>query len=258
MYDNIELIHCLPKLEYLLLSLHDGLMLRSHPVRFRPFDGLLHDDVLAEIASMASLVSDARTRANLTALIAASAPPGDRELNLVMRGLGSIQHEVPMLCFSEIVDEGRDLTGHADKYGRYAVVVKPQWVMRHDGDRVVYVGGRRSVGRHLGRVLAAMRGASLHRDDAGTLLFRNEALRLCVDLLAYVEVAQHQHELEWRIVGRHGLMGGEVDDGKRIPIEVGDIERVYVSEPSEVADVEECLRSRQSAPTERMPPVLVM
>lgn len=254
MYDEIRLVHCLKRFAYLKAALRDGLMLTDHEVRFRPFkeaqeiiDGLLRP--------LAPLLRDVSAKQKLEALLAGRAGPNDAELSLLMRFVGSIRQQVPMLCFSEVVGSGRDLRPHTRSFGRYGIVLKPEWVMAQGGDRVVYVGDGRAVGHHLGRMLGAARILSISRDQAGQLLMANEALALCFDLVAFVEIAEHQHQFEWRIVGRHGLMGGPKDTQKKLPLDLRAVEHIYVHRSSEISAIHAILRDRRPVGVRRLPPV---
>ena len=124
-------------------------------------------------------------------------------------------------------------------------MMKLDWLLRNRGDRVIYIGDNRSVGLHLARIMGAMRLYSLHDDPrAGHCLFRNEALALCVDFLSFVEVVHHQHEFEWRIAGRHGIMGGPKDTGRRLAFTLNDVESVYVDDASDIPVIQAAVQAK--------------
>ena len=138
-----------------------------------------------------------------------------------------------MLCFSE-VPKGRDISDHRSKFGDYSLVVSQNWLSNNSADRVLYVGNNSPVSQYLYKNLATMRGLSIYADKKTQLLFQNEVFSILLDLFSYIEVREHLEELEWRIVGKHGFMGGENDTGKTLDISLEEIEYVFVPNMSEV------------------------
>ncbi|HEY9777686.1 MAG TPA: hypothetical protein V6C81_28245 [Planktothrix sp.] len=219
-------------------------MLTEHRVQFRFSEDRdqIREDLLSPLAPLVRFpdlrqkVEDVSANRPL--------PPGDAELQMVLAGIGSIAQQVPMLCFTEIVGLGRDLHPHFAVFGRYGIVLTQDWVLRNGGDRVVYIGDGRELGARLARLMGGLRLFSMFEGPQGQRLFHNEAMRLCVDFVSFVEVSHHFEEFEWRIVGRHGLMGGGSDAGKRLPFTLNDVTAVYVSSAQDVEPVEAALAAK--------------
>jgi hypothetical protein len=78
-----------------------------------------------------------------------------------------------------------------------------------------------------------------------------------LDLLAHIEVRENLEEFEWRIVGNHGFMGGKRETGKRLLIQLEDIEYILVQKTEDVNGFEKLIIDlAESQASSQIPPVL--
>jgi hypothetical protein len=126
-------------------------------------------------------------------------------------------------------------------------VIRRSWLERNGADRVLYVGENSAVSERLARFVATANILGLHRSSNAEPLFENVTLNAALELISYVENRGNLEELEWRIAGRHGLMGGEKDEGRRLPLVIEDIDSVVVKERTEEKEVRELLCRLASA-----------
>jgi hypothetical protein len=161
-----------------------------------------------------------------------------------------------MLYFSE-VPEGREISYQQLPFGAYGLVVKRQWLEKNEADRALYIGQNSPVSRHLFRNLANLRISSLFVDVSGQVLFDNSCFPALLDLLAHIEVRENIEEFEWRIVGNHGFMGGKRETGKRLLIQLEDIEYILVQKTEDVNGFEKLIIDfAESQASSQIPPVL--
>jgi hypothetical protein len=148
-------------------------------------------------------------------------------------GVGNLSAKIPTLCFSEVPEEW-NICSLRNTFGEYALVVSQNWLNRNEADRVVYVGHYSPVSKHLHRNLASMMTISLYSDEKSQILFNNIIFPPLLDLFSYIEIRDHLEEIEWRIVGKHGFMGGKNETSKRLELSLDDIEFVFVPDGNEV------------------------
>lgn len=211
---------------YLESALNEGLLLTDHRV-----DLSLTKNLEELATSFPHLLALLNQKLNMLGRPLPSL--NGAQIKMLMGGLGSISADIPMLCFTE-VPEGRDIRNQQILFGAYGLLVRRQWLDQNGADRVVYVGQNSPLSRNLFRVLTGYRIATLFVAPGGEVLFENSCFSDILDLLAYVQTREHLEEFEWRIVGKHGLMGGVRDRNKRLRVGLQDIEYVLVQKKKEI------------------------
>ncbi|MFZ6767855.1 abortive infection system antitoxin AbiGi family protein [Undibacterium sp. Di26W] len=222
------------ELTFLEQALTEGLLLTDHEVEFRPitddkeFNALLNQEIYPKIERKLGNLD--RFRGNVS----------DNEKQVLSYGVTNISGKIPMLCFTEIA-EGRILSNQHVGFGAYGIIVKRAWLEENKAERVLYVGENSPISRALYRILMDAKIPTLHIDKIKGILWgqTREEMKNVWNLLSYVQVRRHLEELEWRIVGEHGFLGGERDTGKRLPIRLDDIDYVFVQNDSEVPTTRE-------------------
>ena len=259
MTSQITLLHCLRQRTYLEAALRDGFMLTDHKVtlEFTKDNETLGRELLKPLIPF---IPQPDLRKKVEDIVLSNmVPQGDLELNKLLMGIGAVGvAAVPMLCFTEVVGDGRDLNRHVQAFGRYAVAVRREWVIASGGDRVIYVGEGQAATMHLARLLGALRLlSSLGASKPGQFLFDTKVLALVFELACFVEIVAHLEEFEWRIVGRTGLSGGEKETGKKIVCPLKDILRVYVNSVNDVPEIEKIIQNKAVSEgyTGKFPPV---
>ena len=224
--NSLKFLHCMSQPDYLEKALSEGIMLTDHKVEFVPTN---------DSTEYSSLLN--RVMPLLTGKLITLGKPLDTldELRkqVLFSGLGSMRGDVPMLCFSEI-PSGKSLDHHRFSFGSFAIVVKSEWLARQNAERVIYVGRNSPASQQLYHCLATMHVLGLHVDSTGDVLFNNVTMSAILDLLPYVEVRDHLEEAEWRVVGKTGWIKGKRETNKKLPIELCDIEYIFV--PSSAVD----------------------
>lgn len=243
MTTTIQFLHTMRQADYLEQALLEGLMFTDHKVSFDPFMGL--DDAAQKSAeySLPKLIN------RIT-----SCGSNHANLNALAHGLGSMSGMVPMICFTE-VQEGRDLKLHYLNFGAYGIVVTREWLERNGGDRVVYTGQGSELTTRLHRLFVDFQIAGVHVKD-GKALFDSNHMRPILNLLAFVQGRDQLTEVEWRIAGEHGFMGGDRASGKRLPFRLNDIEEVVVQNDEDIPRFEAILRSLPGAEKCAEPPTV--
>jgi hypothetical protein len=232
----LKFIHVMKEASYLEQALEEGLMFTDHRVAF---------DSSSSSARTAQILHS-YTLPLLQKRVAALGL-GGRALNLnALTGtLGSMAGKVPMICFSEI-QRGRELGSHFVNFGAYGVAVNREWLERQGGDRVVYAGPNSAITERLHRLFIDHQIACIY-DDAGTPLYDSRSLAPILDLLVYVQGRDQLEEVEWRIAGHHGFMGGPRSTDTRIPLPLADIETVLVQRESDKPKFKSILKSLAKA-----------
>lgn len=243
MTTTIQFLHTMRQADYLEQALQEGLMFTDHEVSFDPFMGL--DDAAKKSAeySLPKLIN----RIN-------SCGSTHENLKVLAYGLGSMSGKVPMICFTE-VQEGRDLNQHYLNFGAYGIVVTREWLERNGGDRVVYTGQGSELTTRLHRLFVDFMIAGVHVGD-GKALFDSNHMHPIVNLLAFVQGRDQLSEVEWRIAGEHGFLGGERATGNRLRVGLNDIEEVVVQNDADVPRFEAILRSLPGADKCAEPPTV--
>jgi len=218
--DDIKLLHCLPKFQYLLEALQSGLMMTPHSVSFKFSD--THDDYI-DIINLIKREMEIRLRSVGVAFDTLQ----EENKQMLFTGTGSIQGYFPMLCFTEI-RPGRDISLHRACFGEYGIVPTNNWTISNNADRVLYVGQGASFGKLLYTILGLWRASYLGLSNDSRIIFTNPHFNLLLNLISMVEIRSHIEEAEWRIAGNHGFIGGKADSGKRIPLGLKDIEFILV------------------------------
>lgn len=226
MLPSLKFLHSMRDRSYLEYALIFGLGLTEHAVNFRPTN---------DPGEMNSLVQGVWPE--MYNRLRAIGKPWDSldesHRQVICSGISSIVGSIPMLCFTE-VPEGRELSYQHLSFGGYGLIVKRQWLENNRADRVLYIGQNSPVSRLLFQNLANLRISNIIVDSSGQVCFNSTCFQAVFDLLAYIEVRENLEEFEWRIVGNHGFMGGKRESGKRIPIQLDDIEYVLVQKDEDI------------------------
>ena len=213
----LKFIHVMKEASYLEQALAEGLMFTDHRVAFHP----------SSDAADAARVFNSYSLPLLLQRVAALGLDGCAlNLNALTGSLGSMAGQVPMICFSEI-QRGRELGSHFVNFGAYGVAVTREWLEQQGGDRVMYAGPHSAITKRLHRLFIDHQIACVY-DNAGTPLYNSRCIAPILDLLVYIQGRDQLEEVEWRIAGHHGFMGGPRSTGTRIPLPLADIETVLV------------------------------
>lgn len=223
---SLRFLHSLRQLEHLQQALSLGVMFTSHKVLFRPAES--HDHWYAVISSVMPLLF-----CKLRQLGLPWESLSEERRQVLMSGLGTVSANVPMICFTEVPD-GRGIALHQYQFGRYGLVVRREWLDQNNADRVLYIGDNSAVSRRVFHLVAKANIQGLHIGANDEPLFDNSTTSAVVDLIAYVETRQNLEELEWRIAGRHGLMGGPNDKDSRLPLPIDSVETIFVEDETEI------------------------
>lgn len=155
--------------------------------------------------------------------------------------------KIKMKCFTELRDNQRIHQIHTEKYGKYGITFKKDWMIRNKADRVIYVNVDSEITNRLGRLFSMI-----------TSNFHNKHTILSIfDLLALTEIEEHSHEYEWRIVGNHNFAGksyGNYPDV--IPFSTQEIECIYVENESDINLFENIINMKnKNEGTNHIPPI---
>ncbi len=175
---------------------------------------------------------------------------------VLMRGIGSIRGEVPMVCFTA-VPAGKLVAEQRAAFGNFGLVASRAWIEKNGGDRVVYVGDNSALSRTLFLVVGTMHIFSLHAVN-GEPMYENRAMSAALRLVCSVERRAHLNEDEWRIWGNPGWMGGHKEEGKRIALPLEEIELVLAPTLEEAKQMDALVSDeakKQNA--RRVPPCIV-
>jgi len=213
----LKFIHVMKEASYLEQALVEGLMFTDHRVAFHP----------SSDAADAARIFNGYSLPLLQQRVAELGLDGSAlNLNALSGSLGSMAGEVPMICFSEI-QRGRGLGSHFVNFGAYGVAVTRDWLEQQGGDRVIYAGPDSAISKRLHRLFIDHQIACVY-DNAGTPTYDSRSIAPILDLLVYIQGRDQLEEVEWRIAGRHGFMGGARSTGTRIPLPLAEIEAVLV------------------------------
>ena len=249
-YDTkLYFLHSTRSRTYLEEALRLGLRYSDHPVRMRisenPVDFLpILEDLLPKLKERALYLGIKWDQLTVS------------QRDVLIGGFGSASATIPMLCFTEALEE-RSLFNHNFLFGAYGLLVSRHWIEQHGGDRVVYVGENSAVTRALQRMITSLKLSSLFV-QSGQLLFSLNADELIWEILQYVQVRKNLTEFEWRIPGKHGLFGGSRSTDTRLPIELNDIHGILVQNAEDVPYFKELLTELAIAQNSNHVPLVEM
>lgn len=241
-------LHSMRKSNYLEKTLSDGLMFTDHMVRFS-----LSEDPIHFLNMLNDIEPLIEARASQLGIDWQMVPEAHK--NAVYLGMGAVSAEMPMLCFTEVLNE-RELFSHHMLFGAYGIVVNQRWLEANGGDRVVYLGENSKLTKSLHRAMVQLRLGAMYTDN-GRIFFDGMVEPTILDLFQYVQIRKNLSEFEWRIPGAHGLLGGPRSTNSHLKIEINDIELVLVQREDEIQHFEEILKKlavKQNAT--RLPQVL--
>ncbi|MDY7538456.1 hypothetical protein QN372_04590 [Undibacterium sp. RTI2.1] len=234
----LQFLHSTRELVFLEQALTQGLLLTDHDVILRPIidNSDLTNFFINEIYP--------RIERKLNSLGISFNDLSDNEKNVLMCGVGAISGKIPMLCFTEI-PEGRVLSTQHFGFGGYGVVIKRYWLEQNNADRVIYVGENSPTSKALYCILMDAKIRTLHIVTGKGVLWGQtpDELKNVWSLLSYVQVRHHLDELEWRIAGSHGFIGGIRDVAKRLPILLQDIEYICVQYDKEMPSMKKLIEN---------------
>jgi hypothetical protein len=225
----VQFLHCLRNPDWLEQSIRSGLMLTSHPVKFQATDDL--DQLGRLLDQIMPLLLE-----RLEGLGRPWGTLSEERRQLLMRGIGSVSGEVPMVCFTA-VPPGKLITEHRSVFGDFGVVASRAWIETNGGDRIVYVGDNSALSQTLFLAVGTMNIFSLHIVN-GEPMYENRATSAALRLVCSVERRTHLNEDEWRIWGNPGWMGGRKEVGKRIALPLDEIELVLAPTAAEAKRME--------------------
>jgi hypothetical protein len=175
---------------------------------------------------------------------------------VILSGIGTMSAKLPMICLTEVM-LGRDLLDQYRAFGAYGLVLSEAWVRKNGGDRVLYIGANSPVSRHLFRNLGLQKIGSIFVDPTGLVMFDTVYAKPVLDLLAFIETRANLVEVEWRVPGSHGLMGGERATGKTIAVRLDDLEYVLVQKNDEIGEFEDLLKRLQKDQGAKTVPIVL-
>jgi hypothetical protein len=232
---SLRFLHSLRQLDHLQQALLLGVRFTSHKVLFKLTEST--DHWRAAIGEMMPLLFN-----RLEQIGVPWESLSEERKRTILSGLGTVSAHVPMICFTEVPD-GRNIAMHQYQFGRYGLVFRREWLEQNNADRVLYVGDNSAVSKRIFRLVATSNIMGMHRSANGEPLFDNLTARAALDLIAYVETRQNLEELEWRIAGRHGLMGGPNDKDCRLALTLESVEAILVEHPTELDGMEALVTS---------------
>ena len=217
---SIKFLHCMPKSEYLVAALRNGLMLTDHKVKFSVTED--KDQLAALLQEILPLLEFKLA----TLALDLKSLPKDRE-KMLFAGIGAMRGSIPMICLTE-VPPGKTLKQHQMVFGSFGLVPRNHWVVSNNAERIIYAGHNSPASKILFKCIASMHILGLHLDKNGLLLFDTRTHQTALPLLSYFESRQNLSEAEWRIAGSTGYFGGARNTGGTIPLLLEDIEYIFV------------------------------
>ncbi len=233
MTTKITLLHCTKEKEYLSDLLQNGLKFREHPVEFK----LTKETGSWLIGKIMPILTH-----HVASLGLQFSKLSPENISTIMRGLGSISAQIPMICFTEVAT-GKDISPHGLKYGKYGLSIDRAWLESKGADRVTYIGDETEYSKLMALNLGTMRALSLQLNPQGGVIYNAQIFEMILDLFCFFEKRSNLEEQEFRIPGKHGFSGGETRTGSRLEIPIQKIETIFVAEESDVEEIEETLRS---------------
>lgn len=236
MTTTLQFLHCTKKSEYLESALKNGLMFTNHKVQFKFIEDAkelykIREEIMPFINHR--LKELGKTYSDLS-----------KENKFVINYVyGAISTEIPMLCFSETA-KGKNIASHRSHFGQYGLVVSRNWIEKNGGDRVSYVGESGKFGYLLMRSISSLLALSLITDKENNTFFLKQTLAITLDLLCYIEKRENIEQQEWRIAGKHGLMGGGRSTGQCLSLPLEEIQYVLVKEADEINQFERLIEEK--------------
>lgn len=149
-----------------------------------------------------------------------------------------ISESIPMLCFSELVGLGRDISDHVERFGEYGVVVTPAFVLKNGGDRVLYVDSERGITRALKSLVEAVHDVSARSESRIPEHAHHRLRDALLHVVKFFEPSCNQEQYEWRIASSEGKAPA------RVEFMPTDVVTFFVASEGERIEVEEALKRR--------------
>jgi hypothetical protein len=89
-----------------------------------------------------------------------------------------------------------------------------------------------------------LRALSLITNKENNIFFPKETLAIILDLLCYIEKRENIEQQEWRIAGKHGLMGGGRSTSQCLSLPLEEIQYVLVKEADEISQFERLIEEK--------------
>ena len=232
---NVRFIHSMRDRQYLeQIFTTGGLMFTDHHVEFSlSSDPVDFEDMLNLLEPMI------QSRASILGAKWSDAAPADKVA--VRLGMMAVNGEMPMLCFTEALDE-RQLSNHSFLFGAYGIVVGQEWMEKNGGDRVIYAGSNSAMTRALHQTMVQLRLGAMIVNASGNIVFDAAVEPTILNLLQFIQVRKNFTEFEWRIPGQHGFLKAKSSTGTRLPISIGDIEIILVQNEADIPYFQTLLR----------------
>ena len=155
--------------------------------------------------------------------------------------------EIKMKCFTELRDNQKLDPNHQYWFGSYGISMTKEWMLKNNGDRIVYVDSKSEITNRIARLLVMLLSTFNGKD----------VIKSMFDILSFTEIEGNSHEFEWRIVGNHNFAGksyGNYPD--KINFTTNDIESIFVEKEKDVDDfVEILMNKRDMEGTKKIPQV---
>jgi hypothetical protein len=227
---TIKFLHCIPKQEYLMSALSDGLMLTDHEVKFSVTED--RDQLEALLKEVQPLIDFKLASLGLEL----KSLPKER-VQILFSGIGTMRGVIPMICLTE-VPQSRNISQHRLIFGSFGIVPRNIWVANNNAERIIYAGHNSPASKILFKCLATMHILGLHLDQNGQLLFNTMTYKTALPLLSYFESRENLSEAEWRIAGTTGYLGEKRNTGSKIPLPLEDIEYIFAPSAAIINDIQ--------------------
>ena len=242
----IKLIRFVSHLEYLIDDLKNGFRLREHPTKFtcsptETIIGLIeywNENKISNgfISEVSSMYNSAISINHFYAALASKLKTDSTfKINFSYYSSTIRTIKFKMKCFTELRDNQKLRHYHTSVYGKYGISLNVEWAKKNHADRVIYVDSKAEVSLRLAKLLGVC-----------MTIGKKTALNFVFDLLAFVEIAEHYTEFEWRIVGEHNFVGAPKRNlPEIIPFKLSDISEIFVNEESEIDTMLATIKNKQ-------------
>ena len=181
----------------------------------------------------------------------------DSKIRSLISGVGgSVRAIIPMFCLTGR-SKGDDIASHGGDFGTYALVFTRRWLISAGVRKVTYIGDNTKTSRAFVAKIAKKMVSGLHKDThTNEPVYDNNDIKWLLYQLRYIQPIKYAHQLEWRIAGDPGIMGSTSEMGKNIPISIGDIEHIFVSNDVDIDEIKDiCSDLAKTTPSTNIPSV---
>ncbi|RZF21735.1 hypothetical protein DAY19_08580 [Halobacteriovorax vibrionivorans] len=167
---------------------------------------------------------------------------------------------IGMKCFTEIRNNQKIHPQHTGFFGEYGILMKHEWMIKNGGSPVVYVDPSLQFSNLIGSTLSILQTL----DDCTQHLagFKSTYVHKEIfNVLAFVEVAAHSFEYEWRIVHPfdiNKLNTEKEEKERRLPFTIKDVHSIFVPNIQEREKLEKDLTYQlKDIPNNEKPKILL-